>query len=697
MNVRLRRIGPDDPFRPPAPILVQRRVKHPHSLVLLPDDDTAVFSAENDGELYVVSLREGRVIATPHEHTEPVNHLCLADGGRLLLSASDDRTIRVWDTSTWRVIWVLTGHEDYVREVAAAGLVAVSGAEDGTVAVWDLATGRPRGTFHDHGRSVDHVAISPDGRRAATASRDNHVLLWDLAAPRLERTLYRSGQEVTPDAAYFVVGTNNSGVGHAMPPSCLAFDSSGRLYSADRRVIQWHPDDGAERLRFGWPDTRVESMATHPTRPILAVVTCFTVQICDPDGTRLASRANMDGWFVDAAFTSDERLVTLDTHGSIQVWPAHTPAEGADVRHPAGVTTIAVDPTGRYAATISHERDAMVWDLDSGERTAVVHGVRERMLFTSDGRSLVLQPNEITLLVQDTIGGTPRRLPPDGSAATEAATREPSVKSVVAIGDRSVLVLRSHGSAEVWRLDDGAQHRLGGTAGTPTDSAGEITPNRRYALVPVGLPRDHPALAPGVSFGRMRFDWNGGNAIQCWDLDAAELAWTRYDDDPSDDYPDHCWARVLDDRTALIPTGGADSTSLIFVDIPTNTVLRRIPIEGWHKEFDQLPDGRLLLTVAPELAILPPDGDAFEPHATIFGGTLRAVPDRDLLIYHGDAALRVYRLSTGTPLASLDVAIPSYALAVTPDGRTIVIGDRTGGVHLFRMDGTACHAALTSP
>src|SRR3954467_1050522 len=69
-----------------------------HSIVVLPDGDTCVVSAENDGTLYLVSLAEGRAFDRLVGHVGPLNSLALGDAGRLLLSASDDEFVRVWDT-----------------------------------------------------------------------------------------------------------------------------------------------------------------------------------------------------------------------------------------------------------------------------------------------------------------------------------------------------------------------------------------------------------------------------------------------------------------------------------------------------------------------------------------------------------------------------------------------------------------------
>jgi WD40 repeat protein len=64
-------------------------------------------------------------------------------GGDRAVSASDDRTVRIWDLASGRPLHTLTGHADWVTAVAvtAGGDRAVSASTDGTVRVWDCRNG----------------------------------------------------------------------------------------------------------------------------------------------------------------------------------------------------------------------------------------------------------------------------------------------------------------------------------------------------------------------------------------------------------------------------------------------------------------------------------------------------------------------------------------------------------------------------
>jgi WD40 repeat protein len=109
-----------------------------------------------------------------------------SDGGRAV-SASDDRTLKVWDLGTGAALLTLVGHAGPVRAVAVApdGRRALSASSDRTLKVWDLDTGAVQCTLAGHAGPVRAVAVTPDGRRAVSASDDATLKVWDLDSGRI--------------------------------------------------------------------------------------------------------------------------------------------------------------------------------------------------------------------------------------------------------------------------------------------------------------------------------------------------------------------------------------------------------------------------------------------------------------------------------------------------------------------------------
>ena len=68
--------------------------------------------------------------------------------------------------------------------VTPDGQRAVSASWDKTLKVWDLASGRELRTLFGHSDSVRAVAVTPDGQWAVSASSDNTLKVWHLASER---------------------------------------------------------------------------------------------------------------------------------------------------------------------------------------------------------------------------------------------------------------------------------------------------------------------------------------------------------------------------------------------------------------------------------------------------------------------------------------------------------------------------------
>ncbi|MFB9537258.1 caspase family protein [Streptomyces violaceus] len=122
-------------------------------------------------------------------HKGPVRAVAMAelDGHPVIVSASDDRTLRVWDLATGTLLRKpFTGHKGPVRAVAAAELdghpVIVSASHDETVRVWDLASGREiYAPDTGHAASVSAVAVAElDGRPVALSGSFSKVRILGL-------------------------------------------------------------------------------------------------------------------------------------------------------------------------------------------------------------------------------------------------------------------------------------------------------------------------------------------------------------------------------------------------------------------------------------------------------------------------------------------------------------------------------------
>jgi len=154
-------------------------------------------------------------------HTAPIKRIATDAHGRWLVTASHDKSARVWELGSGRLLRVLrprigAGNEGKLLAVALApdgGTVSVSGwtSRDGldiSIYLFDRAGGELTGRIPGLPNVIHHLAFSPDGSRLAAALGEVRAS-GSTAAPTGRRW---GGIQTTRRAAIGLTSTNRGGL-----------------------------------------------------------------------------------------------------------------------------------------------------------------------------------------------------------------------------------------------------------------------------------------------------------------------------------------------------------------------------------------------------------------------------------------------------------------------------------------------------
>jgi WD40 repeat protein len=192
-------------------------------------DDRRLALGHDDGSLEIIGVADlhDRAHCRGMAHVHAVTACRFSPDGSLLLSASEDRLLKVWDASTGVLVTVLRGHSGVVSDCAWSpdGRTILSSSLDGTVRIWDAGAGRDVAVLEGHECPVRACSYSPDGARVLSGDTNGILCVWGVRRRILTHRL----------------------AGHWGSISRCHWSRDGRLLfsaSADGTCRLWMPRDG---------------------------------------------------------------------------------------------------------------------------------------------------------------------------------------------------------------------------------------------------------------------------------------------------------------------------------------------------------------------------------------------------------------------------------------------------------------------
>lgn len=276
------------------------RAERAYGLVFLPDGTLAVAGGRpgQEGDVRVYNINAGK----------PMPH-----GGVPAIDGVNDKTVFLKE-------FVQT--DDAVLAVALSpdGKKLASAGIDRLLRVWDLPSGKLEHTIENHADWVFALAFAPDGKHLITGSRDKTAKVWDLTAKESVLTF--------PD--------------HQNPVYAVAMTDDGKLGLScgdDNQIRQWQATDankqiGKQTKVVGSHTKSVFRMAQHHDKKSPLVATCSadgTVKLWNPvAGTALKTLTGHTDWVYAVAISPDGKLVAGGAwNGEVRVWKVADGKEAA--------------------------------------------------------------------------------------------------------------------------------------------------------------------------------------------------------------------------------------------------------------------------------------------------------------------------------------------------------------------------------
>jgi WD40 repeat protein/serine/threonine protein kinase len=447
-----------------APVTAGERLDGMVAAVVVSPDGSRFASVSWRGRARVSPLRGGRAIDLAG-HDDTIHDVAFSPDGARLVTASADRTAKVWDAATGALQWTLAGHQSDIMDVLFTpdGQSILTFAMDGTAKRWSARTGRLEWTFLGHRDGIWSADVDATGARLATASADGTARVWSARQQRHVRAVHAPGRTLMhasfEPGGERIATIESTGVVQVWDGrgNVTATMEAGQTEALSQRV-SWSPD--GERLLSSGGGRAIVWDARTGAR-LLEI----------EHGLRVLRAA----WAGDGS-----RIVTASLDKTVKLWDART---GALLQTLAGhekpVTSAELDPDGRRVVSTSLDGTVRLWDAATG---APLRTLTEHTMQILSGRhgvngALLITASADTTARIFTAGGDPVRLLEGHAGPVQDAALGPD--------GRLAATASLDGTARVWDAASGEPLWTIHVGKTPVHSV-EFSPDGRFVLLTAG-------------------------------------------------------------------------------------------------------------------------------------------------------------------------------------------------------------------
>jgi WD40 repeat protein/tRNA A-37 threonylcarbamoyl transferase component Bud32 len=434
------------------------------------------------------------VVAVLSGHTAGVRAVQFSPNGKLLLSAANDNTVRVWNVESATLRKTLRGHAGQVSSCVLMpdGQHVLSGSHDHLAKIWDIAGYEESRVFQGqviegHHDAILGAAFSPDGRQILTASHDRTARAWDVATGKENRT-YREGHAFsTLQARYFPDGKRilTAGIDNTVriwdmatgtEIQTLVGTGSGAIaavaISHDGTQVFTRSDDNSVKIWDARSGKLLRKLEGHRD-PVTAVGVSFDdrllasgdsaghLRLWDPkSGSQRWDRKAHTRNFKAVAFHPDgKRVFSASDDNAIVPWDVATGNEDSSgrLKHPDMVGSMDISHDGKWILSTCADRAARLWDLTTGKevRKFVVQGVAlSAAAFSPDGKRAVLTGEDNTVRMWDVQTGEEIGGSGQGGPVVDLGQTGDQVREAVFSPDSKQLLIVGGNEARVWDVKE---------------------------------------------------------------------------------------------------------------------------------------------------------------------------------------------------------------------------------------------------
>eukprot|EP01111_Echinosteliopsis_oligospora_P009434 TRINITY_DN2762_c0_g1_i1.p1 TRINITY_DN2762_c0_g1~~TRINITY_DN2762_c0_g1_i1.p1 ORF type:complete len:419 (+),score=101.13 TRINITY_DN2762_c0_g1_i1:87-1343(+) len=281
-------------------------------------------------------------------HRNSVNAVRFHPIFSLVVSASEDATVKIWDYDSGEFERTLKGHTNAVQDLdfdKTGNLLATCSA-DLTIKLWDFQTYECVKTLHGHDHNISCVRFTPSGDHIVSSSRDKTIKVWETSTGYCIKTIAGHEDWVRKIAI--------------SPEATMLFSCSN-----DQTVRVWNMSKGECTHVLRDHAHVVECVALAPPHVVFPFNSTETSSTKDDTKTTISNNNNLS--------STKGYLASGSRDKTIKIWDLSTgKCVATYIAHDNWVRSVVFHPSGKYLMSCSDDKTIRIWDLMQGRAVKTI-------------------------------------------------------------------------------------------------------------------------------------------------------------------------------------------------------------------------------------------------------------------------------------------------------------------------------------
>lgn len=347
-------------------------------------------------------------------HAESVSSVTISADGKRIISASCDKSLRVWDIASGTCLHVLLGHRDNILDsvISTNGMRTVSCSDDECVRLWDTESGDCLLTLSGMGSLVLSVSIFDTEDRVVLGCFDYTIKVLDIKSGTYQNVL--SGhKDVVNDV---MISTDNMRI---------------VSISYDNNVCVWDVETGACLSSFtGRTGSAVKAVISTSGQKIGCISDLNSIYILNVESSTCEDYflGHDDSITCLAISANGELLVSGSKDKSVRILDTQSKrAKCVLSGHSKPVASVAISSDKRRIVSGSDDKSLRVWDVDSGKCLRVIPGwdnLVTSVVISSDRNFIISHFDDGTRVIWDALSGVPAERPKNDQGFNDIVPRD---------------------------------------------------------------------------------------------------------------------------------------------------------------------------------------------------------------------------------------------------------------------------------